>query len=83
MTAAIAEHNASPTKTVLDAATVPPAAEEKAPVPKPKILSLKTMTKKYPGRDIQTKGKAGHDSLEDAIAARDLVHRNVCEVMRG
>jgi RNA exonuclease 1 len=92
MMAAIAEHDAgatktvldaSGTKTVLDAATVPPAAEEKAPAPKPKNLSLKTMTKKYLDRDIQTKGKAGHDSLEDAIAARDLVHRSVCEVMRG
>ncbi|KAK1910064.1 hypothetical protein P3342_008238 [Pyrenophora teres f. teres] len=37
-------------------------------------LSLKTLLKRYLGRDIQMKGKLGHDSMEDAIAARDLVH---------
>lgn len=37
-------------------------------------LSLKTLVKKRLDRDIQTGGKEGHDSLEDAIAARDLVH---------
>ena len=37
-------------------------------------LSLKTLTQKRLGRQIQAGGKAGHDSLEDAIAARDLVH---------
>ncbi|PSN69728.1 hypothetical protein BS50DRAFT_608518 [Corynespora cassiicola Philippines] len=51
--------------------------------PKPKKakgsgdLSLKTLIKKRVGRDIQTGGRAGHDSLEDAIAARDLVHWHV------
>jgi RNA exonuclease 1 len=38
-------------------------------------MSLKTLAKQYLGRDIQM-GK-GHDSLEDAVAARDLVHYNV------
>ncbi|KAH7122350.1 hypothetical protein B0J11DRAFT_607592 [Dendryphion nanum] len=37
-------------------------------------FSLKTLTKKRFGRDIQISGKLGHDSLEDATAARDLVH---------
>ncbi|KAG9192194.1 RNA exonuclease 1 [Alternaria panax] len=37
-------------------------------------LALKTLLKKYLATDIQTRGKKGHDSLEDATAARDLVH---------
>lgn len=37
-------------------------------------LALKTMLKKYLDRDIQMKGNKGHDSFEDALAARDLVH---------
>jgi len=37
-------------------------------------LALKTLLKQYLGRDIQMKGHLGHDSMEDAIAARDLVH---------
>jgi len=37
-------------------------------------LALKTLLKKYLDTDIQTKGNKGHDSLEDATAARDLVH---------
>jgi DNA polymerase III epsilon subunit-like protein len=37
-------------------------------------LALKTLLKKYLDTDIQTRGKKGHDSLEDATAARDLVH---------
>ncbi|TDZ40767.1 RNA exonuclease 3 [Colletotrichum trifolii] len=36
-------------------------------------LSLKALTREILGRNIQV-GKAGHDSLEDALAARDLVH---------
>jgi RNA exonuclease 1 len=40
-------------------------------------LALKTLAKKHLGRDIQMKGKLGHDSLEDAIAARDVVHWQV------
>jgi DNA polymerase III epsilon subunit-like protein len=47
---------------------------------KPKVkyhpdgASLKALTMKYLGRDIQTGGKAGHDSFEDALATRDLLH---------
>ncbi|KAH8696187.1 ribonuclease H-like domain-containing protein [Talaromyces proteolyticus] len=37
------------------------------------MLSLKTLSKVKLGRDIQT-GRNGHDSVEDALAARDLVH---------
>lgn len=37
-------------------------------------LALKTLAKKYLNRDIQTSGQLGHDSLEDAVAARDVVH---------
>lgn len=36
-------------------------------------LSLKTLTLAKLGRDIQNAGKKGHCSLEDAIAARDIV----------
>lgn len=36
-------------------------------------LSLKTLAKTQLGRDIQT-GRKGHDSVEDALAARDLLH---------
>ncbi|KAK0372599.1 RNA exonuclease [Colletotrichum limetticola] len=36
-------------------------------------LSLKALTSEMLGRDIQ-KGRVGHDSLEDALASRDLVH---------
>lgn len=41
-------------------------------------LALKTLTLAKLGRNIQNAGKAGHDSLEDAIAARDLVHWYMC-----
>jgi len=37
-------------------------------------LALKNLVEKRLHRQIQMAGKAGHDSLEDAIAARDLVH---------
>jgi RNA exonuclease 1 len=37
-------------------------------------LSLKALAKERLGREIQMAGNRGHDSLEDAIAARDLVH---------
>jgi len=40
-------------------------------------LSLKSLAKVRLGREIQIGGKKGHDSLEDAIAARDLAHWNV------
>jgi RNA exonuclease 1 len=36
-------------------------------------LSLKTLSKTKLNRDIQA-GRNGHDSVEDALAARDLVH---------
>ncbi|RKF57631.1 RNA exonuclease 3 [Erysiphe neolycopersici] len=39
-------------------------------------FSLKILTKERIGRNIQ-QGRSGHDSLEDAIAARDLAHWNV------
>ncbi|CCU76442.1 RNA exonuclease 3 [Blumeria hordei DH14] len=44
------------------------------------VLSLKTMTRERLGRDIQNE-KSGHDSLEDAVATRDIAHWNV--VVRG
>ncbi|KAF9869831.1 3'-5' exonuclease [Colletotrichum karsti] len=47
--------------------------EKKAKKQKGGGLSLKKLTKELLGRDIQM-GKTGHDSLEDAVAARDLVH---------
>ncbi|KAK4443030.1 hypothetical protein QBC34DRAFT_362712 [Podospora aff. communis PSN243] len=40
----------------------------------PDGLSLKALTHKHLGRDIQTGGKAGHDSFEDSLASRDLLH---------
>lgn len=40
----------------------------------PGYLSLKNLVKQRLGRNIQMGGRAGHDSLEDAIAARDLTH---------
>jgi RNA exonuclease 1 len=45
-------------------------------------LSLKTLMKKYLDRDIQTQGNKGHDSFEDALAARDLVHWMVMRRLR-
>jgi RNA exonuclease 1 len=46
-------------------------------VRKPGQLSLKTLAKLRLGRENQTGGKKGHDSLEDAVAARDLVHWSI------
>jgi len=55
-----------------------PASTENGARPKKRKgsgeLSLKTLTKERLGREIQTAGNRGHDSLEDAIATRDLVH---------
>lgn len=45
-------------------------------------LSLKKLMKEYLGKDVQT-GKKGHDSLEDAVAARDLVHWQITQSKRG
>jgi DNA polymerase III epsilon subunit-like protein len=44
---------------------------------RPGNLSLKTLAKSKLNREIQMNGKQGHDSLEDAIAARDLVHHSI------
>ncbi|OHF03873.1 RNA exonuclease [Colletotrichum orchidophilum] len=57
----------------------PEKAEGEAPAEKKHMkrkaggLSLKALTSEMLGRDIQ-QGRAGHDSLEDALASRDLVH---------
>jgi RNA exonuclease 1 len=51
-------------------------AEDKVKKKKRGMMSLKMLAKKYLDRDIQV-GKKGHDSLEDAVAARDVVHYNV------
>jgi RNA exonuclease 1 len=45
-------------------------------------LSLKKLMKECLGKDVQT-GKKGHDSLEDAIAARDLVHWQITQPKHG
>jgi RNA exonuclease 1 len=42
----------------------------------PDGMSLKALAMKQLGRAIQV-GKKGHDSLEDALAARDLVHHHI------
>lgn len=46
-------------------------------------LSLKTLTRERLRREIQTAGRKGHDSLEDAIATRDLAHWNVNNILEG
>ena len=57
------------------AATTASQVESKKKKPKGTgDLALKTLLKQYLGRDIQIKGNLGHDSMEDAIAARDLIH---------
>jgi len=43
-------------------------------------LSLKSLTLQRWGREIQKSGQRGHDSLEDAIAARDLAHWHVLAI---
>jgi DNA polymerase III epsilon subunit-like protein len=40
-------------------------------------LSLKDLALRKLGREIQTRGRKGHDSLEDAVTSRDLVHRHI------
>ncbi|KAK3401347.1 hypothetical protein B0T20DRAFT_491872 [Sordaria brevicollis] len=45
-------------------------------------MSLKALAKKKLGRTIQDGGKRGHDSVEDAVAARDLVDLVVEGMMR-
>lgn len=43
-------------------------------------LSLKALAKERLGRDIQNKGR-GHDSVEDSIATRDVLHWNVRQLL--
>ncbi|KAK2802547.1 hypothetical protein FQN50_007353 [Emmonsiellopsis sp. PD_5] len=43
--------------------------------------SLKTLAREKLGREIQNAGKKGHDSLEDAVAARDVADWYVSELM--
>ena len=45
--------------------------------------SLKTLSMSRLGRDIQAKEKKGHDSLEDALAARDLAHWHVTQSLNS
>jgi DNA polymerase III epsilon subunit-like protein len=52
------------------------AAKPKAPKGSGK-LSLKTLARTRLGREIQSADRNGHDSLEDALAARDLVHWHI------
>lgn len=52
------------------------------PIHKPSSHSLKALAKKYLNWDIQTSGRRGHDSLEDAVAARDVVHWDVLHLNR-
>ncbi|XP_064097748.1 uncharacterized protein LOC135209089 isoform X1 [Macrobrachium nipponense] len=47
--------------------------------PIPHKQSLKSLAKRHLGRDIQKGGSKGHDSLEDATAALDLVLRQLKE----
>lgn len=44
-------------------------------------LSLKSLAKRKLGREIQMRGKQGHDSFEDAVASRDLVHQHVTALL--
>jgi RNA exonuclease 1 len=55
-------------RTVVDTQLVETLSDEED-----KGLGLKTLAKARLGREIQIKGR-GHDSLEDAIATRDLLH---------
>lgn len=45
-------------------------------------MSLKALTKKKLGRVIQDGGKKGHDSVEDAVATRDLIHFHILGLMQ-
>ncbi|KAL7905700.1 ribonuclease H-like domain-containing protein [Trichoderma velutinum] len=65
-----------------DEASTPQGPDEKGPAaPKQRGgLSLKALAKERLGRDIQIRGK-GHDSVEDSIAARDILHWNVCNLL--
>jgi RNA exonuclease 1 len=43
-------------------------------------MSLKALAMKRLGRAIQV-GKKGHDSLEDALAARDLIQAHIMGIV--
>ncbi|KAJ4380403.1 hypothetical protein N0V85_008757 [Neurospora sp. IMI 360204] len=45
-------------------------------------MSLKALAEKKLGRVIQDGGKKGHDSVEDAVAARDLIHHHILSLMQ-
>lgn len=63
----------------------PPAGENEKKKKNPKgsgQFSLKTLSRVRLGRDIQV-GNDGHDSVEDAIAARDIAHWNVLNFGHG
>ncbi|KAK4039348.1 hypothetical protein C8A01DRAFT_16657 [Parachaetomium inaequale] len=53
-----------------------PGNKQKRGKNNPDGMSLKALAMKHLGRAIQV-GKKGHDSLEDALAARDLVHAHI------
>ncbi|PNP56467.1 hypothetical protein THARTR1_03163 [Trichoderma harzianum] len=65
-----------------EAANTQQGSDEKGPAaPRQRGgLSLKALAKERLGRDIQIRGK-GHDSVEDSIAARDILHWNVCSLL--
>ncbi|KAF2135289.1 uncharacterized protein K452DRAFT_260871 [Aplosporella prunicola CBS 121167] len=82
-------------KTESDSTTeqsVPPTADQTPPTgaqPQKKKLprgsspmSLKSLAKAKLGREIQKAGKSGHDSLEDALATRDLARWVVLEGLK-
>ncbi|KAE8386601.1 hypothetical protein BDV23DRAFT_196303 [Aspergillus alliaceus] len=48
----------------------------------PNRMGLKTLSRKYLDRHIQTGGNLGHDSKEDAIATGDLVRVKVAETWK-
>lgn len=87
--AAAAEVEANLERLVVQEAEVEQETENKTvPQPQPKKkkkpkgtgdLALKTLMKKYLDREIQMQGNMGHDSFEDALAARDLVHYMVMQ----
>jgi RNA exonuclease 1 len=72
-----------PPESVPLSATEPKSTNESEKRPKGRgLLSLKTLAKVKLGRDIQV-GRNGHDSVEDALAARDLVHAYLTQHLNG
>ncbi|KAL1865515.1 hypothetical protein Daus18300_007160 [Diaporthe australafricana] len=77
----------SKSKALTEAAQNPTDPQKLAEKPKKKPkgsgrFSLKSLTKERIGRDIQM-GKAGHDSVVDAIATRDIAHWNAVNFGHG